>query len=118
MGYERHDAIVVTSWNREQLAAAAAKAREIGLEVLGPSTEVTNGFATFLVCPDGSKEGWAESNEHDTKRSALLAYMNGVRYEDGSTCLSWVAVVYSGDDGGAAITAHAWEKQPAAGAGS
>ena len=62
MGYMRHDAIVVTSWKREVLDVVAAKARELGLKVLGPSAGVTNGIATFLVCPDGSKEGWEESD--------------------------------------------------------
>ena len=110
MGYMRHDAIVVTSWNREAIEEAAAKARECGLEILGPSTAVTNGISTLLVCPDGSKEGWDESNEFDVKRAAYLKYLSSVRYEDNSSFLSWVALSYSSDDGDATITTHAWKE--------
>lgn len=109
MGYMRHDAIVVTSWKREDLDAAAEMARNLGLEVLGPSADVTNSIATFLVCPDGSKEGWDESDEFDAKRAQYLEYLNGVRYEDNSSCLSWVALAYGRDDRGALVTAHAWQ---------
>ena len=109
MGYVRHDAIVVTSWQREALEAAAEKARNLGLEVLGPSADVTNGIATFLVCPDGSKEGWDESDEFDEKRAQFLAYLNGERYADNSSCLSWVALAYGSDDREVVVTAHAWE---------
>jgi hypothetical protein len=109
MGYMRHDAIVVTSWKREALDAAAQKARDLGLEVVGPSAEVTNGIATFLVCPDGSKEGWDESDEFDAKRSQFLAHLNSERYVDNSSCLSWVALGYGSDDREAVIEAHAWQ---------
>lgn len=109
MGYMRHDAIVVTSWKSEAIEAAAAKARECGLEVLGPSGVTTNGIRTLLVCPDGSNEVWSESDAFDAKRATYLEYLNGVRYEDNSSCLSWVALSYSSDDRKAKITAHTWQ---------
>lgn len=105
----RHDAIVVTSWNGDAMEEAAAKARSIGLEVLGPSAVATNGIRTLLVCPDGSNEGWDESNEFDVKRSKYLEYLNSVRATDNSSCLSWVALAYGDDDGDAEITAHTWQ---------
>lgn len=108
MGYIRHDAILVTTWNREATDAAANKAREMGLAILGPSDEAMNGYRTLLVCPDGSKEGWDLSDEFDARRKAFVEYLNGVRYEDGETCLEWVAVAYGGDDYRAEITASAW----------
>ena len=110
MGDVRHHAIVVTSWQREVLYLAAAKARELGLEVLGPSAEVTNGFATFIICPDGSNEGWDESDEFDAKREKFVAYLKTERYKDGSSCLAWVVLAYGSDDqGGAKIIKHAWQ---------
>ena len=109
MGYMRHDAILVTSWKREVLDVAAAKARELGLEVLGPSAVVTNGISTFLVCPDGSKEGWGESDEFDGKREKLLEHLKTERYEDGSSCLAWAALAYGSDDRDAEIVEHAWQ---------
>ena len=109
MGYIRHDAIVVTSSKDEAIEEAAAKARDQGLEVLGPSARATNGIRTLLVCPDGNNEGWAESDAFDAKRARFLEYLNGVRYEDNSSCLSWVALAYGSDDAAAEITAHTWQ---------
>ena len=109
MGYMKHDAIVISSWDNEAIKEAADMAREYGLEVLGPSTTVTNGIRTLLICPDGSKEGWEESNAFDIKRASYLAYLNSIRYDDNSSCLSWVAISYSNDDREALITAHTWQ---------
>lgn len=109
MGHMRHDAIVVTSWNRQAIEEAAAKARDLGLEVLGPSAEAINGISTILVCPDGSKEFWPESDDFDVKRAAYLEYLNGARYSDNSSCLEWVALSYSNDHDGATIMAHTWQ---------
>lgn len=109
MGYMRHDAIVVTSSHRKAIKEAADEARRLGLEVLGPSDTVMNRVSTFMVCPDGSKEEWDTSNAFDAKRADYLNYLNGVRYEDNSSCLSWVAVSYSPDDRAAEVTAHAWQ---------
>ena len=109
MGYMRHDAIVVTSWKSEAIEAAASKARECGLEVIGPSNETINGIRTLLVCPDGSKEGWDVSNAFNAKRAEYLKYLNGIRYEDNSSCLEWVALSYGMDDRAAKITADAWQ---------
>jgi hypothetical protein len=111
MGYMKHDAIVVTSWSPEALEEAAEKAREIGFEVIGPSRPIINKISTFLVCPDGSNEGWDESDEFDKKRVTFIEYLNGVRYEDNSSCLSWVALAYGNDDRKADVTAHAWQVQ-------
>lgn len=109
VGYMKHDAIIVTTWKASALAEAAERAKALGLYVLGPSPEVTNGYATMVVCPDGSKEGWDESDAFDRRRAEFIAYLNSCRYEDNSTCLDWVAVAYSGDSRKAAVEAHAWE---------
>ena len=108
MGCMRHNAIVITSWNRESIEAAANKTRELGLQVLGPSDEVTNGYSSMLVCPDGSKEGWEESDQGDQRRADFREWLRLQAYEDGSTNLHWVEIAYSGDDDGATIEAHAW----------
>jgi ABC-type sugar transport system substrate-binding protein len=108
MGYVKHDAIIVTSWKHEAVEQAVAKAKEYGLDVLEQGSEVVNGYRTLLICPDGSKEGWETSNEFDAKREKYIEYLNSVRYEDGSSCLEWVAIAYGSDDQEAAITDHAW----------
>lgn len=108
MGYMRHNAITVTSWKNETIAEAAAVARRIGLQVLGPSDEVINGYRSLLVCPDGSKEGWVESDAGDDKRKHFKDWLNEQRYGDGSTSLCWAEIAYGGDDQSAEIIDHAW----------
>ena len=36
---------------------------------------VTNGYHSFCVLPDGSKEGWDESDAKDEARAALIKYL-------------------------------------------
>lgn len=109
MGYIRHNAIVVTSWNGEAIAACADKARDLGLRVICENSDATNGYRSLLVCPDGSKEGWAESDAHDAKRGELKAWMATQRYEDASSSLEWVEVAYGSDDAVATVEAHEWQ---------
>lgn len=106
MGYMRHDAIVVTSWKSEAIEEAAAKALDCGLEALAPSGVATNGMRTLLV---GSKDVWDESDAFGAKLAAYIEYLNGVRHDDNSSCLSWWVVAYGSDDREATITAHVWQ---------
>lgn len=108
MGYIRHNAIVVTSWDGGHMDVAAEEAKKLGLQVLGPSEEATNGYRSLLVCPDGSKEGWEESNAGDANRAEFCKWMDEHRFEDGSTCLEWVEISYGSDDREAAVERHAW----------
>jgi len=109
MGYIKHDAIIVTSWDGDLLQEAAKKAQQCGLRIIGPSGEAFNGYKSMLVCPDGSKEGWTESDEGDSKRADFIEYLNSIRHKDNSSPLEWVAVSYGSDDWDAKITAHAWQ---------
>ncbi len=108
MGYIRHHAIIVTSWNSDKLRQAHAKA----VEIFGPS-DVTpiieaniNGYCTFFVGPDGSKEGWTESIDGDERRLRFIGYLNQQRYDDQSSWLKWVVVQYGDDEGVARIERH------------
>lgn len=110
MGYMRHNAIIVTSWGDKAITEAAKHAKELGLQVLGPSDEAVNSYRSLLICPDGSKEGWPESEQGERRRAAFRGWLNAQRYEDGSTSLEWVESVYGSDDSTAAIADHAWKK--------
>jgi hypothetical protein len=94
MGYIKHDAIIVTGWQFEDLQHAAERARELGLPVIGPGEEVVNGYQSILVGPDGSKEGWDASCMADESREAFIEWMES--NEDLN--LDWAAVRYGGDD--------------------
>lgn len=108
MGYMRHHAIIVTSWKTEALEAAHRKARELfGPTSLSASEHVRvsdiidsgmNGYHSFFVAPDGSKEGWQDSDEGDVQRDTFIAWLGANwTYDDGSTPFDWVEVQY-GDD--------------------
>jgi hypothetical protein len=106
MGYIQHDAIVVTSNNAEAIQEAACKAKDLGLQVLGPSVPLMNGYQSLLLCPDGSKEGWKESNKFNELREAFIVYLRAH-----TNLLDWVALEYSDDGNCAKITEHAWDKR-------
>jgi len=90
MGTISHNAIIVTDNRLEWLEKAAAKARELGGTVLGPSEPGTNAYRTLVLCPDGSKEGWGTSNDGDARRDAFVQWLREQRHE----YPDWVEVQY------------------------
>jgi len=98
MGYMRHHAIVVTSWDRERLDEAHAEASRIFADVTSIATGTAEGYQSFLIPPDGSKEGWRESDEGDDRRHEFLAWLEIRRY-DGDARLQWVEVQFGDDNG-------------------
>lgn len=99
MGYMRHHAVVVTTYRDDLMSAAHAKAVEIfnADMVTGVTPAMMNGWRSFLVAPDGSKEGWTLSDECDERRSQFIAWLKQQAYDDGSSSLQWVEVQF-GDD--------------------
>ena len=62
MGYICHHAIVVTSSFEATLSDAWIKARQLFANVSPIVSSPLNGYRSFFVAPDGSKEGWDESD--------------------------------------------------------
>ena len=101
MGYMRHHAILVTAstWQDEantvrEHVVQCATSDGMSLSVSGVVESPINGYASFLVAPDGSKEGWGESNRGDELRGAIIGYLSSSKlYPD------WAEVQY-GDEGG------------------
>jgi hypothetical protein len=100
MGYMSHNAIIISSVFDDKIEAAHAKAVTVfGSRMVSPILPaVTNGVRSFLVGPDGSKEGWTESNNADDMREEFRTWLRAQVYEDGSTALDWVEVQYGNDD--------------------
>lgn len=108
MGHMRHNAIVVSSWKDALIEEAHDEAVAIfnaghgvdrQFDLVTQITEPSiNGYRTFLVAPDGSKEGWSASDEFDTRRDKFVEWMESKRYEDGSTSLTYVEVQFADDD--------------------
>ena len=111
MGYMRHHAIVVTSWSDELMEKAHAKARKIFPTVSDLMNGSINGYLTFAIPPDGSKEGWGESADGDSRRDSFVAWLKEQAYDDGSSALAWVEVQY-GDDNKETLVVHHSDEKP------
>lgn len=114
MGYMRHHAIIVTGPSIKAgalqntmatMAIVRAKickiAAKMDLEQLVslPVDSITNGFSSFFIGSDGSKEGWEDSTKGDALRDAVIDYLNTLCYSDGSTSFRYVEVQYGDDEG-------------------
>jgi hypothetical protein len=107
MGYIKHHAIVVTTSIDELIKTAHEKAKEIfetTVSEIIPSK--INGYKSFLIAPDGSKEGWSESDTGNVNRKSFIDWVNAQAYEDGSNSLSYCEFFYGEDNGYSEIVSH------------
>lgn len=117
MGYMRHHAIVVTGSDYPAAEAALTAAHDFAERNGGTVSPIvaspTNGYGyqSFAVFPDGSKEGWEDSDLGDARRAALVKFMDTFRYADGSGPLRWVEVQYGDDNSETRVVAHSDEPQ-------
>lgn len=77
MGYMKHHAIIFTSFNEEYTARAWRRANEVfDREIVTPiQGSISNEQSSFAILPDGSKEGWPESDKYNEKRQIFLDYL-------------------------------------------
>jgi hypothetical protein len=107
MGYVKHNAAIVTNWDFKKLESAHKKAKEIYAAKFEPDVMVrdaarlvsdiihgiTNSQASFFIAPDGSKEGWADSNKSDEARTEFLDWLlKNDNFSD------YIEVRFGGDD--------------------
>ena len=111
MGYVVHHAIVVTSWNRDLIVKAHALAAFFYLNPSKITDPGINNYVSFFVPPDGSKEGWQESEAADKNRAAFKKYLRTLQYEDGSSSIEWFEASYGGDDRLAQIVDSQWKSE-------
>lgn len=103
MGYMRHHAVIVTSMHDELLDEARSKAIEFFeekdmVQLVSPIVfGVMNGYRSFLVAPDGSKEHWEHSDRAEQARIAFVGWLAKQRYNDGSSPIEWVEVQFADD---------------------
>jgi hypothetical protein len=99
MGYMKHKTIVVTHYKRNEIVDVYLMAMKLPLEISHLSDECTNGYISFCVFPDGSKEGWERSDEADGAMDFLVKYIKE-KYE----FMQWVEVVFGDEHGSPRIT--------------
>jgi hypothetical protein len=113
MGYMRHNAVIVTAADyamRGEYGVAAPDVeafRESLPEewrrlLVGPVQSVMNGYLSFAFLPDGSKEGWGDSDLGDEFRQRFIDLF-AFAYEDGSTPFDVLVIDarFGGDEPGA-----------------
>jgi len=94
MGYIKHHAMVITGYGEDDISEAH---RFAYLCELNPSSIIdspTNGFKTFFIPPDGSKEGWDASGIGDENRARFKKFLRRRKIY-----LDWAEIAYGGDDG-------------------
>ncbi len=97
MGYMCHHAIIVSSFDK-YAEDARNKALEIfencenRLSVVSEILTTINGTTSFFIAPDGSKEGWNESNSFEEKRKEFINWLKTqYRYD-------WALIQYGDDE--------------------
>ena len=80
MGYIAHHAIIITSGgdqtalgNDLRTAVTSDGSDDLTGLLIGPTPSVTNGYVSWVVVPDGSKEGWETSDAGDALRDRVVA---------------------------------------------
>ncbi len=107
MGHIKHHGIAVTSSIDELIKEAHDQAKSIFKEqTSGILNSETNGYKSFFIAPDGSKEGWHTSCEGDRQRDKFVEWVNSKAYEDGSNSISFCEFSYGEDNGYCKIENH------------
>ena len=103
MGFIRHNAIVATADSESDAQHARKLAIDCGLDVTDVMSSKVNDYYTFLIPPDGSKEGWGDSDRGDARRANWIALVR-----EHVRGLNFVEVSYGGDGEEAEIASDAW----------
>ena len=107
MGYIKHHGIAVTSGIDELIKEAHTIAKKVFKERTSEILKSeTNGYKSFFIAPDGSKEGWDESNKGDVKRDEFVKWVNKQAYDDGSNSISFCEFFYGEDNGNVGFENH------------
>lgn len=101
MGYMLYHAIIVSTRTPSPapIREAWAAATYLGCTVTNWVSNHINDVRTFMVVPDGSKEGWPESNVGDDRRKEFVDWLKTQEYADGSSSYHWVELSYGDEDG-------------------
>jgi uncharacterized phage infection (PIP) family protein YhgE len=103
MGLIQHKVLIVTGYDVNYFGEgmhfdnALKKAKSLFPELMSNviKSEI-NEYQTFMIAPDGSKEGWTLSDETDKKLDEMVAYLRttACKFHDGSSCLNWFLASY------------------------
>jgi hypothetical protein len=95
MGIMNHNTIITTTWSEEcfdKLMLWVNEQSEDLRNLCVAGDAQTNGERTICIVPDGSKEGWPESDKADSLRQSLIERLEADAYDGGSSPWCWVEV--------------------------
>jgi len=99
MGYISHHSILVTSFCHEAIGKAHNKANKIMPDLVSKIIKSRiNEYYSFCIFPDGSKEGWNDSDIGNNQRDIFINWINKQRYEDNSSIYDWIEIEFGGDN--------------------
>lgn len=102
MGYIRHHAIVVTGFDECLDRAHKGAVKILGSLVSEIIKSRMNGYRSFFVAPDGSKEGWNDSEVGDSQRDDFILWLKGQK----EMWVCWTEVQYGDDEQVTKICRH------------
>ncbi len=97
MGLINHNAVVATTWDKKALTKIRAWVINLNKEdkeLFLFGEPLMNHYATVILTPDGSKEGWEESYRGDKLREEFITELKKEDCEDGSSSWAWVEIGY------------------------
>jgi len=97
MGIINHNAVLATTWSEEHYKSISIwiSERSVNEQMLFLfGNNFVNGARTIVLIPDGSKEGWVESDKGDALRRSFIERLEEDKYEDGSSPWDWIEVGY------------------------
>lgn len=108
MGYIRHHAMIITDCDSDRIEDIHRFAELCNLNPTPIMESPVNGYKTFFIPPDGSKEGWGPSNDGDEERKRFKQFLRKRHgYSD------WTEISYGGDDGYSKVEDDCSKKDPA-----
>lgn len=117
MGYMKHHTIIITGSDYPESKKLIKKVHRMSknkaIDYMGTSKIVSpliyspiNGYISFFIAPDGSKEGWVVSDIGDNMRDNIIDFIDSLKYEDGSSCIRYTEVFYGDEDGESKVERH------------
>ena len=97
MSHVVHSAILVTGMIESHLTMAYNEAKRLGLHIIGPSDPMINGYRTFIVQSNGSKDGWEEGDEDQVMRDRFEQWLITQTLPDSPVVLEWCRISYGYD---------------------
>lgn len=99
--------MVITSAFNEEIKEVRKFAELCNLNPTDIMDSPYNGYMTFFIPPDGSKEGWQPSNDGDEERNRFKRFIRKRHLY-----LDWTEISYGGDDGYSKVEDDCSKKDP------